>query len=100
MGVQIPPGALARRGRSMTDGLSTLLAGILDYAGLFPPAALDLPSAVNLYAGYRRGPHAAILGRFVCPAGRLAELSVQAGHFAPAPFQVSALGRGGNTAEE
>ena len=28
------------------EPLRTLLAGIVDYAGLFPPAGLDMPAAV------------------------------------------------------
>ena len=58
--------------------LETLLAGIVDYAGLFPPAALDMPDAVREYAGYRRGTHAWMLGRFVLPVARLGEFEVAA----------------------
>lgn len=50
------------------------LEGILDYAGMFPPESLPLDEAVRRYAGLRRHPHAWMLGRFVVPAGRLAEV--------------------------
>jgi hypothetical protein len=50
-----------------------LLAGLIDYAGLFPPAALSMADAVRTYAEHRRGPQAWVLGRFVVPAARLAE---------------------------
>ncbi len=53
--------------------LRALLAGIVDYAGLFPPAALDMPAAVRNYASYRAGDDAWMLGRFVVPIARLAE---------------------------
>jgi hypothetical protein len=53
--------------------LRTLLAGAVDYAGLFPPAQLDMESAVRNFAAYRAGEHAWALGRFIVPASRLAE---------------------------
>jgi len=59
----------------MAPGLRTLLDGILDYAALFPPARLPLDQAIRNYAGYRQGPGGWMLGRFVCPAPRLAELA-------------------------
>lgn len=52
-----------------------LLHGAIDYAGLFPPAALDLQAAVQNYAGYRNGQDAWALGRFVLPAGKVAEFA-------------------------
>lgn len=55
--------------------LRTLLAEIVDYAGLFPPAGLDMPSAVRAYDRYRTGEHAWMLGAFVLPAARLGELA-------------------------
>jgi hypothetical protein len=51
----------------------TLLEGLIDYAGLFPPAQLDMATAVANYAGYRAGEFAWALGRFVVPATRLDE---------------------------
>ena len=53
------------------ESLRTLLGGIVDYAGLFPPAGLDMPAAVANYAAYRQGTDAWALGRFVLPAARL-----------------------------
>jgi len=55
--------------------LVRLLAGLIDYAGLFPPAALPMPDAVARYARYRRGAHAWALGRFIIPAARLEEFA-------------------------
>lgn len=45
--------------------------GLIDYAGLFPPAALDMETAVANYARYLRGEHGWALGRFVVPVARL-----------------------------
>jgi hypothetical protein len=56
--------------------LYALLRNSIDYAGLFPPAGLELLPAVENYARYRSGPTAWALGRFVLPAGRLSELEV------------------------
>ncbi len=53
--------------------LRALLAGIVDYAGLFPPAELDMPAAVRNYAEYRASDDAWMLGRFVVPVARLDE---------------------------
>jgi hypothetical protein len=55
--------------------LRALLAGVIDYAGLFPPASLPMPDAVAEYAGHAEGDDAPALGRFVVPAGRLEELA-------------------------
>lgn len=57
------------------SAVRALLAGIIDYAGLFPPAGLDLAAAVGNYAAYCAGPDAWALGRFVIPAGRLQEMA-------------------------
>src|SRR5262245_51936415 len=50
-----------------------LLAGVVDYAGLFPPAALPMADAMAAYTSARLGPDAWMLGRFVLPAARLPE---------------------------
>jgi hypothetical protein len=72
----------------------TLLHGLVDYAGLFPPAALPMAQAVRLYDEYRRGAHAWILGRFVLPVARLEEF---VRHAAPlfgrgVPWRLSVVG--------
>lgn len=54
--------------------LRALLEGSIDYAGLFPPAALSLEQAARNYAEYCQSPDAWLLGRFCCPADRLEEL--------------------------
>ncbi|OFW67636.1 MAG: hypothetical protein A2Z12_01365 [Actinobacteria bacterium RBG_16_68_21] len=51
------------------------LGGLIDYAGLFPPARLDMAAAVGGYQTARRGPNAWMIDRFLCPASRLVELA-------------------------
>ncbi|MGL4555690.1 MAG: hypothetical protein ACRC33_31365, partial [Gemmataceae bacterium] len=72
----------------MKESLRALMAGLIDYAGLFPPAKLPLADAVMNYLTYRKSPDAWMLGRFVMPADRLAEVTGTA-------LAVAALGRGG-----
>jgi hypothetical protein len=57
----------------MNHSLRDLLSGLIDYAGLFPPAALDMRTATRKYAGYREGEYRWALGRFVVPIARLDE---------------------------
>ncbi|MGA9530185.1 MAG: hypothetical protein WBS24_18875 [Terriglobales bacterium] len=50
-----------------------LLSNLIDYAGLFPPAGLAMPSAVANYDAYLRSEFEWMLGRFIVPAARLSE---------------------------
>jgi hypothetical protein len=86
----------------MLPSLRSLLAEIIDYAGLFPPAQLPLAEAIQAYAGYQRNPDRWMLGRFVCPADRLEELGrfVSELFSVELPLRVAALGRGGKDAAE
>jgi hypothetical protein len=73
-----------------------MLDGLIDYAGLFPPASLDLAAVARNYAVYRRGRTAWMLGRLVLPAGRLPEFSEAADAVLPhgegvVPWRLSAL---------
>ena len=78
----------------MLPALRTLLAGLIDYAGLFPPAGLPMEQAVANYASYLRGEDRWSLGRFILPAGRLGEFGEAARSILPAagePWRLSAL---------
>jgi hypothetical protein len=80
----------------MTQVMRELLAGVVDYAGLFPPAALEMPRAVANYAAYRGDRAAWMLGRFIVPAARLDEFErAAASHLGPRPageaWPISAL---------
>jgi hypothetical protein len=80
--------------------VQAFLGGIIDYAGLFPPAKLPLDRAIRNYADYRAGRDAWMLGRFVIPAARLDELGPHVHLFSPrSPLLISVLGRGGEGAE-
>jgi hypothetical protein len=76
--------------------LHALLAGGIDYAGLFPPAGLPMSQAVENYAGYRESEAAWALGRFVVPATRLDEFGRAAASLLPGarggePWRLAAL---------
>lgn len=64
----------------MTELQQALLAGAIDYAGLFPPARLEMDQAVANYRRYLAGEHRWALGRFVCPVGRLEEFAAARRH--------------------
>ena len=55
------------------SALEHLLAGLIDYAGLFPPAGLGMAAAVRNYDSYRKGTEHWMLGRMIIPAARLPE---------------------------
>lgn len=57
----------------MNATLNEFLTGVIDYAGLFPPASLDMDAAVRNFAAYSKSEYAGWLGRFVVPVSRLAE---------------------------
>lgn len=52
-----------------------LLSHLIDYAGLFPPASLEMEPAVKNYQRYLSGPFSWMLGNFIVPASRLDEFS-------------------------
>ena len=55
-----------------------LLDGLVDYAGLFPPAGLPLGAALDTYAAARAGADAWMLARFIVPATGLDALAAEA----------------------
>ncbi len=59
--------------------LRALLSNLIDYAGLYPPAALPLPEVVARYERYRQSTDAWILNRLVLPSARLNEANVRDG---------------------
>lgn len=58
----------------MLTSVKALLSSVVDYAGLFPPAKLDMEQAMSNYAQYQTTPYSWMLGYFVVPASRLDEL--------------------------
>jgi hypothetical protein len=76
-----------------------LLTGLVDYAGLFPPAALPMAKAVVRYQRALTGPHAWMLGHFVVPVERLDAFAAAAENFLPpagdaASWRLSVLASG------
>ncbi|MDX1438577.1 MAG: hypothetical protein R3284_01620 [Rubricoccaceae bacterium] len=77
----------------MHPGLHAFLHELIDYAGLFPPARLDLNPAINNFARYCSEADAWMLGRFIIPVGRLVELEAHASLFEEQePMRFSVLG--------
>ena len=66
-----PRGSVAS---SPVDARRALLGRLIDHAALFPPASLPVPDALAEDRRARASEHAWMLGRFVCPASKLAEL--------------------------
>ncbi|MFZ9915536.1 MAG: hypothetical protein ACO3IB_09430 [Phycisphaerales bacterium] len=76
-----------------------LLDSVLDYAGLFPPAKLDMQPTVSNYARYLKGPDAWMLARLIVPVTRFPEFVREADPLLPktadvegdAPWTLSVL---------
>jgi hypothetical protein len=60
------------------SAIHVLLRNSIDYAGLFPPAGLDMSTSVENYARYKSGPSSWALGRFVVPVERILEFEAAA----------------------
>ena len=85
----------------MNSCAKSLLDGIIDYAGLFPPAKLPMDEAFARFAEHRSSDDGWMLARFVCPVARLDELEPLLENAQPShlPIAVSVLGRGGDALE-
>ena len=85
----------------MNECAKSLLDGIIDYAGLFPPAQLPMDEAFVRFIEHRSSRNGWMLARFVCPAGRLEELEPLIGGAdrSQGPIAVSVLGGGGENLE-
>ena len=55
--------------------MRAVFEGIVDYAGLFPPASLGMSEAVLAYSRYRSSADRSILSRFIVAASRLDEFA-------------------------
>lgn len=76
--------------------VDALLAGLIDYAGLFPPAGEDMRQALENYESYLNGADRRALGRFIVPFSRLGELEESGKDLMPrgkraAPWRLSVL---------
>jgi hypothetical protein len=59
-----------------TGSLQALLANLIDYAGLYPPAGLPLEIVIERYRGFRASPERWILHRLVLPKAKLADAAL------------------------
>ncbi len=75
--------------QTMLDSIRTLMTGLIDYAGLFPPSKLDMSIATENYAKYLRSEHSDFLARFICPVPRLKEFTEKASVVLPGTFATS-----------
>lgn len=72
--------------------LKTLLQGAIDYAGLFPPAALPMDEACAEYRSLVLGEHSWLVNRFVCPVAWLSDLLNYLPPSGSDPWPISVLG--------
>lgn len=63
---------------TLLPSVRTAFTALVDYAGLFPPAKLEMRAAVDEYAAARSSGQAWMLGRFIVPASRMKELQAVA----------------------
>lgn len=63
--------------------LTTLVTGLFDYAGLFPPASLEMSAAAERFEKARMARESFMLGRMVCAASKLHKLSEAASVMMP-----------------
>jgi hypothetical protein len=85
----------------MQKALAAVINGLIDYAGLFPPAALALDPAVRNYHRYRMDQDAWMLGRFILPCAKFPEIGPYLDElFSSQPLRISALGTASKTVEE
>jgi hypothetical protein len=57
--------------------LRALLTHLIDYAGLYPPAGLPLPTVAENYSRYLTSPESWMLNRLVLPQAKLDEVQLQ-----------------------
>lgn len=80
--------------RLVLDARTAAFAALIDYAGLFPPASLDMEAAVSAYRRHTTSPQRWIAGRFLCRASQLTQLALVATRsFVPGdrPWEVSVV---------
>ena len=85
----------------MKESLRTFMNGLVDYAGLFPPADLPLDKAINEYFEQLKSDNSAMLSRFIIPISKLNDLDDFIPLFSDiGSLRLSVLGGGGKTDDE
>jgi hypothetical protein len=89
-----------------TESIRSLLTNLIDYAGLFPPAKLDMAETVRNYAEYLASDDSWMLGRLIVPVSRLDEFEEtalaalrQSAIDETTPWRISALASTAGTTE-
>lgn len=72
-----------RRNRPEIRPIHGLMSGLIDYAGLFPPAKLSMEKSVAAYAEFLAREESWMLGRFIVPVVRLTEFDKAADGLLP-----------------
>jgi len=60
----------------MEKSLKELMSGLIDYAGLFPPASLPIDKAIAEYLFYKKSEYKDIVSRFVVPVSSVENLKL------------------------
>lgn len=76
----------------MRPSLKRLLNGVIDYAGLFPPAAFQMEKAVAEYVEVMDSDDQWIVDKFVCQATRLEEFVEALRPLVKAPVRTTVIG--------
>ena len=85
----------------MTESLRQFMAGIIDYAGLFPPAKLPLKESIHNYSAYRQNDDSWMLSRFILPVSLFHEAGNFSDLFTPDnPFSFSVLPQKADSIDE
>lgn len=71
--------------------VKALLTSVVDYAGLFPPAHLNLQTAMETYVQARLSPEQWMLDRFVLPASQLNQFAALMPAFALPQWSLSVI---------
>lgn len=89
-----------RHTKQPVESLKNFASKMIDYAGIFPPANLDLPQAFHNYLFYRQGEFNWMLNKFIVPAKKLDDLSKIAKEIKiDSPVPLSIIGSGGDTVQ-
>ena len=76
----------------MPTPFGAVLTHLFDDAGLFPPAKLPMAEALAAHERASSGPHSRVVGPFLCPATRLAELDACVASGASRPSALGVIG--------
>ena len=85
----------------MKESLRTFMNGLIDYAGLFPPANLPLNEAIEEYISQLKSNNSSMLSRFIIHTSKLNDLEQFLPLFTDSEtLRLSVLGGGGNSDDD